>query len=162
MRAADTHPEEKVEKEVDDNRQGLYSTSSAMAKGAPQMQTIEIDFDVFKKLTEMRKSEADSYNDVLRRTLGLSVATKKTDKARTAFWACRGGNIPVGTKLRARHKSHLYEAEVTHQGIKYDNKRYGTPSEAAFRITRTNVNGWRFWEAQLPGATNWCQLSGVR
>ena len=32
---------------------------------------IEIDFDVFKTLTSMRQSEADSYNAVLRRVLKL-------------------------------------------------------------------------------------------
>lgn len=35
---------------------------------------IEIDFDVFKALTAMRQSEADSYNAVLRRLLSLPVA----------------------------------------------------------------------------------------
>ena len=32
---------------------------------------IEIDFEVFKVLTSLRESEADSYNAVIRRLLGL-------------------------------------------------------------------------------------------
>ena len=35
------------------------------------MHTIEIDFDVFKKLTAMRETETMAYNDVLRKMLGL-------------------------------------------------------------------------------------------
>lgn len=34
---------------------------------------IEIDFDVFKALTTLRRSEADSYNSVLRRLLELPI-----------------------------------------------------------------------------------------
>lgn len=35
---------------------------------------IEIDFDVFKELTARRRSEADSYNSVIRRLLNLPAA----------------------------------------------------------------------------------------
>jgi hypothetical protein len=36
------------------------------------------------------------------------------------------------------------------------------PSYAANIITGNNVNGWRFWEARLPGQSNWHRLDFFR
>ena len=33
-----------------------------------------------------------------------------------------------------------------------DGHKFSTPSAAAMHITRTNVNGWRFWRCKLPRA----------
>jgi hypothetical protein len=42
---------------------------------------IDIDFEVFKKLTALRQSESDSYNAVIRRLLGLPSAANESESA---------------------------------------------------------------------------------
>ena len=126
------------------------------------MQTIEIDFDVFKKLTQKRRSEKMTYNDVLREILGLSEKTRAQATEHPQYWGCRGGHILIGTRLRASYQGKTHEAAVTKRGIEYAEKRYGSPSEAAHAVTLTNVNGWRFWQAMTPGATKWVELSRLR
>jgi hypothetical protein len=61
------------------------------------MQSIEIDFDVFKALTLLRHSERDSYNDVLRNILKLPAnkppaSTEEMERAskRGNVWQIRG------------------------------------------------------------------------
>ena len=122
---------------------------------------IEIDFDVFKKLTSLRENETDSYNDVLRRVLKFPPRADPNQVV-PVYWDCRGGTILIGAKLRARYKGATHHATVTHHGIELEGKRYGSPSEAAGAVTGTNVNGWHFWECQLPGETNWRDLSEQR
>jgi len=125
------------------------------------MISVEIDFDVFKKLTSMREGETDSYNDVLRRLLKLRPRTDSNHVA-PVHWACRGGSIPIGAKLRARYRGAAHHATVTDHGIELEGNQYGSPSKAAGAVTGTNVNGWRFWECQLPGETDWRDLSELR
>lgn len=43
-----------------------------------------------------------------------------------------------------------------------DGSPVGSPSEAAHKITGTNVNGWRFWECRLPGETRWRVIEALR
>ena len=126
------------------------------------MQTIEIDFEVFQELTAQRRSEGDSPNDLLRRLLNIRGAKRQPAPGGPAHWSCRGGSIPIGARLRSRYKGKIYEALVTDHGIEYEGRKYGSPSEAAGAVTSTNVNGWRFWQFQLPGATSWRDLSELR
>jgi len=126
------------------------------------MQTIEIDFDVFKKLTSMRQHEEDSYNDLLRLLLKLPPRNKEPATEPLRDWACRGGTLRIGTRLRARYQGRTFHAAVTDQGIEYQGRHYGSPSKAAYAVTSTNVNGWRFWHGQLPGSTSWRELNELR
>jgi hypothetical protein len=56
---------------------------------------IEIDFEVFKALTALRQSEADSYNAVLRRLL----------------------NLPIGNALAAFGPNHPVESSATQNAL---------------------------------------------
>lgn len=127
------------------------------------MQTIEVSFDTWQHLTALRHNEQDSYDAVLRRQLKLPDKANGTHSDRPIpKYACRGGAISVGTKLRKRYKGNLYEAEVTERGIKYSGKYYSTPSEAAVAVTHQNTNGWLFWNALPPGQARWKNLSSLR
>lgn len=129
------------------------------------MHSIEIDFDVFKALTAKRRNEKDSYNDVLRRELGLKPLEKNTfteEQKDNGYWICRGGRIPIGTRLRTRYKGLQYNAIVTDRGIEYNNKLYSSPSGPAAVITGHNTNGFVFWEAQTHGNNEWRLLSKIR
>jgi len=129
------------------------------------MNTIEIDFEVFKAITARRKSEAVSENDVLREL--LSLPPKHTGQpARVANnprdWITKGVTFPEGTEFRKTYKGRTYTARVEASAIVLDGKKYPSPSAAAVSITGSPVNGWRFWEARIPGQAGWKLIETLR
>ncbi len=144
------------------------------------MQSIEIDFEVFKALTARRTGESDSPNDVLRRLLGLgqgSVIRRHIDfgqirapgqsaapAAQTGKndWFYKGIRFPAGTDFRARYRGQLHHAKVDAGALTLNGKRVQSPSDAAREITGNNVNGWRFWQCRLPGEAGWRRLDSLR
>lgn len=127
------------------------------------MNTIEIDFDVFKKLTSMRDTETTTYNDVLRRLLGLSSSGQiKPQQADAGAWTTKGVIFPSGTEFRASHKGSDVYGKVEKGALVVDGKRYDSPSSAAVAITGTSVNGWVFWYCKMPGKNSWQILKSFR
>lgn len=128
------------------------------------MQTIEIDFDVYKALTNKRKSENETYNDVLRDLLGLGTI-KNTEYSSThrsgGDWIAKGVRFPSGTEFRANYKGNSYHAQVKDGALHLNGKTYHSPSPAAISITGNSVNGWIFWECRLPGQSIWRNLRSV-
>lgn len=130
------------------------------------MQTIDIDFEVFKALTIRRETESVTYNDVLRRLLGLEVSEKREQMQSSAELGAGAGGfnlrglvLPNGTKLRVIYKGTLHTAEI--KGNRWVDERgneHASPSAAATHITGTTVNGWRFWEAKRPSDPTWRKL----
>ncbi len=137
---------------------------------------IDIDFDVYKTLTSMRRAEEHTYNDVLRELLSLPPRESKIiEAAGTAAGASstvaigqtmraqglhsRGLFLPEGTELRAVYKGSEYHAIVKNGAIdNHAGQTFSSPSAAAGAITETTVNGWRFWEAKRPSDLNWYRL----
>ncbi len=137
---------------------------------------IEIDFEVYKALTIMRRAEEHSYNDVLRELLALPPREAKIVEAAGSVVATsgvaginevirsqglhsRGLFLPEGTELRATYKGTEYHAIVKGGVIdNYGGISFSSPSAAASAITETTVNGWRFWEAKRPNDFNWHRL----
>ena len=129
------------------------------------MATIEIDFEVWKKITSMRKSESDSENDVLRRLLklGESKAAKPVPAPNEKPWVIKGVSIPHGTKFKFTHKGNVYTATVIDGRLETSNgNRYTSPSAAASEFTGTNVNGWITWECLLPETSIWVRMDTLR
>lgn len=137
------------------------------------MHTIDIDFDVFKKLTSMRETEAVTYNDVLRRALGIGPPAPTTSSAKAASqsadpatlsgsWTTKGVTFPAGTEFRAVHKGHTTHGRVEAGALAVNGKRYESPSAAAVAITGNSVNGWVFWECKKPGSTSWQMIKSLR
>ncbi|HKR16575.1 hypothetical protein [Rhizorhapis sp.] len=145
---------------------------------------IEIDFDVFKALTALRRTEADTYNAVIRRLLQLPDPMQQIAKALLegqsnglpkrglsglaellveGVWF-NGTYFPNGTKLRATYKGSTYTAKI--EGGKWIDQAGVTrnsPSDAAGAVCEgTNVNGWRFWHALRPGDVEWHRLDELR
>jgi hypothetical protein len=120
------------------------------------MATIEVDFEVFKELTVRRESEAMTYNDVIRGLLGIA---KERPKPRTngahQGWAQKNVVFPNGTEFRANYKGRTYTATVSNNQLVLEGKAMGSLSGAAASITKTFVNGWRFWRYRFPGETDW-------
>lgn len=130
------------------------------------MQTIEIDFEVFKKLTIRRSTEEETHNDVLRQLLGLS-SKKDDDKASLIAqgrpWLVRGGeSFPHGTDFRCLHKGQAHFGKVDNGFLRFNGKKFSSPSAAAMDITKNSVNGWNFWECRLPGRTKWISINKLR
>lgn len=129
------------------------------------MQTIEIDFDVFKQLTVLRESEVDTYNNVLRRLLKLGAPTPAATAAAGAedAWVTKGARFPAGTEFRATYKGETYQASIVGGAfVRSDGETFGSLSSAAVAITGNPVNGWRFWECRVPGSAKWVQADTMR
>lgn len=140
---------------------------------------IEIDFDVFKELTARRKDELDSYNEVIRRLLNLPASdlapkvlgdmvggtpgrTSGLAGERQGVWFANAF-FPNGTKFRATYKGRTYLAEIRNeQWVDHEGNIKNSPSDAASSVTKTNVNGWRFWFAKRPEDDDWVRMDDLR
>lgn len=130
------------------------------------MMTIEIDFEVFKELTNRRATESISYNDVLREILGLhplqTPVLSSEVASSTGAWTTKGVTFPVGTEFRANYKGQTILGKVESGALVVNGKRFDSPSSAAVSITGNMVNGWIFWECRLPGKTTWQMIKTLR
>jgi hypothetical protein len=130
------------------------------------MKTIKIDFDVFKGLTLRRSTENVTYNDVLRKLLGLNPRKRRAplDKqiSGAGDWVTKGVRFPNGTKFRASYKGQTYYGKVESGRLVVDNKRFHSPTAAAVSITGHQVNGWTFWECCMPGKSFWKTIKSLR
>jgi len=130
------------------------------------MATIEIDFDVYKALTVLRENESTSYNDVLRRLLGLGEKNEPTTGAppqatqeSDSGFTMQGINFPDGTEFRVKYKGRTYTARIRGgRWVDEEGHVRTSPSDAATAITHNNVNGWRFWSFKRPGDGSWRKL----
>jgi hypothetical protein len=129
------------------------------------METIEIDFDVYKALTGRRATASVTYNDVLRELLNLGPAHPSSPSEESpsgAAWVSKGVSFPHGTEFRAQYKGQSYTGKVDDGALVLDGKRYTSPSAAAMSITASPVNGWMFWDARQPGRHRWVQIKELR
>lgn len=145
---------------------------------------IDVDFDVFQALTQLRRNEEDSCGDVVRRLLmvaehvpatadvgdqvrnrPLNVLMKLKVGAEVSGAGAWIGNVffPEGTQFRATYKGRSYRAEIKQgEWIDENGVRRQSPSEAAGAISSTKVNGWRFWYSKRPGDDEWIRLDELR
>lgn len=128
------------------------------------MQTIEIDFEVFKEITGRRKNEDITPNDVLRELFGLEPRQgPMTPKAQFGKpWVVKGVAFPHGTEFRGSHKGQMYSAKVDDGSLVLNDKKFFSPSAAAIQVTGNSVNGWIFWECKLPGKQSWQSINALR
>ena len=128
------------------------------------MQTIEIDFDVFKAITLRRKHAEITPNDVLREVFGLEPTQEPvTPKAQSGKpWTTKGVVFPHGTEFRSLYKGQMYYATVDNGFLVLNGNNFSSPSPAAISITKNSVNGWKFWECKLPGKQSWQLIISLR
>lgn len=126
---------------------------------------INVDFDVYKAITLRRPSEDVAENEVLRQLLGLPAKSQGSSPKGGPMpgdWVSKGVRFPQGTEFRGRHKGQTHLARVENGGLLLHGKRYDSPSAAAISVTGNPVNGWRFWEARLPGQGAWQTIDRLR
>ena len=125
------------------------------------MVSLDVDFDVFKALTNRRATEAVTYNDVLRELLSLG---KNSAAPPTVLpgWTWKGVTLPNGTELRSEHRGKAYTATIVDGAWIQDGQEFGSPSAAAYAITQSGINGWLFWSVKRPSDPTWLQLGKLR
>jgi hypothetical protein len=128
------------------------------------MESIEIDFDVFKAITIRRSSKDVTPNDVLRELLKLKPKRNKTSSDLTTGkpWVVKGVHFPHGTEFLAAYKGQDFQAIVDNGTLMLNGKRFSSPSSAAVSITGNPVNGWIFWKCRMPGKQNWEIIESYR
>jgi hypothetical protein len=130
------------------------------------MNTIEVDFEVYKQLTMRRATEDVTYNDVVRELLGLKVQSTQKSKisnsASSEDWISKNTRFPVGTEFRGTYKGKIIAGRVADGALVVNGKPYSSPSAAAMSVTEGAVNGWRFWECRLPGKSSWQLIESLR
>lgn len=129
------------------------------------MHQLDIDFEVFKQLTNLRASEHITYNDVIRELLKLPkrMAASQPTINGNKPWIVSNTSFPGGSEFRADYKGKTFTAVVKDGTLEMsDGKKFTTPSAAAVSITGGNVNGWRFWKCKLPSASQFVLIDRLR
>lgn len=127
---------------------------------------VEIDFDVYKEITTRRESPDVTENEVLRKVFGLP-ETKIQLIERTSLtphkeWEWKGVTLPAGTELLSEYLGRRHSARIEDGWIAIDGRTYKSPSKAASTITRSQVNGWKFWKYKNPATNEWHLLNTLR
>jgi hypothetical protein len=104
------------------------------------------------------KSEMDTPNDILREKFDLGQMKKDNSNS----WKYKGVIFPNGTEFKRRYKGEDYFAKVENGELVMNGKKYPSLSQAAWAITKNNVNCWRFWECKMPGQTSWVLIDRLR
>lgn len=143
------------------------------------MHQIVIDFEVWKALTAELENESDSYNEVIRRLLKLPASEASPLLGEIDFpgfpdaLSLPSGQIngvwfsnvffPDGTVFRATYKGKTHRAQIRNsQWVDEFGIARTSPSDAANAISRTNVNGWRFWFARRPYDEDWVRMDALK
>lgn len=132
------------------------------------MRTIEIDFDIHKAIETHRTSFEETPNDVLRRILQLGESKKnsflKGEEAGRSY-TYQYMELPHGTEARMSYNGQQHLAHIENGfWITEDGQRHKSPSGAARHVAvtrsggKTNLDGWKYWEARKPGSTDWTSI----
>ncbi|MCE7026488.1 hypothetical protein [Jiella avicenniae] len=136
---------------------------------------IEIDFDVHKAIEAERRSFSERPNDALRRLLGLpkrDVDATEQNAANNGMqgraWLGDGVTLPHGTKVRMTYNKTDHTGEIVDGMWVVGGRAFDSPSGAASGVGRTKkgtptrLDGWGYWNAQLPGETGWTPIKNMR
>jgi hypothetical protein len=128
------------------------------------MPHIEVDFEVYKQLTNRRPVESVTYNDVVRELLKLPKPERggKPQNITGRPWVVSNTSFPEGSEFTADHKGKSYTAFVREGKLDVNGRKFSTPSAAAISVTGNSVNGWRFWKCKLPGALHFVPIERLR
>ena len=104
------------------------------------MQTIEIDFDVFKQITVRRKNESVTPNEVLRELFGLEPRQGPMPQEVQSGkpWVVKGVVFPHGTEFRKSYKGQMYHARIDNGSLLLNGKKFSSPSAAAMSASALN------------------------
>jgi len=132
---------------------------------------IEIDIEVYRWIESNRISFNETENDILKRIsqkiqknedvfIPVNIEANIMDINEGLFW--KGVLLKNGLKLKKSFKGKMHYAEIKHNQIVFNNKKFHSPSAAAIELTGTSVNGWIFWEYFNQENNEWEILDNLR
>ncbi len=136
--------------------------------------TIEIDFDVHKRIETERSSFSESANEVLRRLLGIGASENKASRLIAEAveagraWTGKGVTLPNGTKVRMDYNGQALAGTIRDGKWVVNGHEFASPSAAASAMCRTKagkqtqLDGWKYWEAKRPGDDTWVAIGDLR
>lgn len=102
-----------------------------------EFRTIEIDFDIHKKIEMERQGFTESANEVLRRLLKIGgQSSRPFIVSNGRSWSGKGVSLPHGTKLRMKYNGCEYSGLIEDGEWLVDGKRFSSPSAAASVVSR--------------------------
>lgn len=134
-------------------------------------QSIQIDFEVHKRIESERRSFSETPNAVLRRLLkigGEPPASQPTHIAQGRAWSSHGVTLRHGTELRMEYNGRQYVGAIDDGSWLIDGQRYNSPSHAAGSVAltkagkHTKLDGWIYWHVKRPGENRWIAISALR
>lgn len=135
----------------------------------PDFKTIEIDFDVHKRIELERQSFAETPNAVLRRLLKIGDNSSPISAAQPGRpWAGKGVTLPDRTELRMEYNGRVHIGIVQDGAWIVEGGQYKSPSAAAGGVARTkdgkrtNLDGWTYWQVKRPGDAGWISIGELR
>ena len=138
---------------------------------------IEIDFDVWKHIQVMRRTEQEDENGVLRRVLGLEDpldGVEGGEEAAPGSWRWNGVELPAGTRIQLRFQELVVDGRVEGGRLVAPGAE-GRPAvaerapstwmKAVVRRERggpaaPGANGWEFIRVKVDGS--WRELQALR
>ena len=115
------------------------------------MESIKTDSDLFVDTPAQQSSKINR------------ICPKSPQNAiRDVSWVVDGVAFPNGTKFRCKYKGCFYYAKVTNGALMINGKEFLSPTAAAVTITRNAVDGWLFWDCQLPGNSSWVNICALK
>ncbi|WP_155645044.1 hypothetical protein [Erythrobacter donghaensis] len=139
--------------------------------------TIEIDWDIHRAIVNEQRGFDEPPHKALRRLLGLpDLDEAETSEMKIPLndhgipWRDDGVEIPSGTKARMKYNygRQIYEGHFSDGKLVVNGEEFDTLSRAASSLAvtkdgkKTQLDGWRYWEALLPGEKHWRSLKDMR
>lgn len=137
--------------------------------------TIEIDFEVHKRIELERMSFSEPDNAVLRRLLKIgrtetvTVNVETPTSAQGRPWMgkgqSRGLTLPHGTELAIDYNGKRFTGQVVQGKLIVEGQSFSSPSGAAVALCRTkdgrktHLNGKSICQVRFPGAVKFVLLS---
>jgi hypothetical protein len=138
----------------------------------PELTTIEIDFDVYQLIEAERRGFDEPRIAALRRLLKLPPKIRAESASGKILarrpWSGDEVTLVHGTKLRMSYNGRRYEGEIVDGKWVIEGKIFDSPSGAASGIAltksgkTTRLDGWIYWEVQVPGDTVWMPIKAMR
>jgi hypothetical protein len=154
-----------------------------------EYRTIEIDFEVHKRIELERRGFTETPNAVLRRLLKIdeTVAVSKgsaTDQRASnvhhrapntistpfggAPWSGKRVTLPHGTLVQMEYNGRQHSGSIQDGLWVVEGGQYKSPSAAAGGVARTrrgkptSLDGWIYWRVKRPGDTEWIAIQQLR
>jgi hypothetical protein len=138
----------------------------------PALQSIDVDWDIYKMIQAERRSFNEPDYIALRRLLKLPAPkmSPAPDAEHGLPWVEEGVEVPHGSLARMEYLrgSQVYEGRFLNGKLVVNGRSFDSLSAAASALAMTkdgskpSLNGWLYWKTQFPGEIRWRSLGAMR